>query len=381
MKATVSLQTLADYDPREVMAALRRLLAPLGGMAAFVRPGQKVLIKPNMLAGKDPEKAVTTHPEIVRAVILLAQEAGGIVSVGDSPGVGNSRQVAERCGILPVISATGARFAPFEESVRIDPQAGSTFHQLEIARDILDAEVIINLPKLKTHQMMGMTGAVKNLYGAVVGLRKARIHLQAGADKAFFALMLLELAERLTPALSIVDAVLAMEGDGPGSGEPRDCGLLLAGAAPLAVDTVAAHLTGLDRHRLWVQEMATQTGRPYTRLDEIEIVGMDPATLSIRPFKPSRTTGLHFGLPEWLRRPLGRSLVARPVVDRRSCTACGVCVASCPPQAMALQGKSLQIDESRCILCFCCHELCPRGALHTRQGLLLRLFSRLRLAR
>ena len=138
MKAQVTLGRCASYQRAEVEQALDTLLAPAGGMAAFVSPGQRVLIKPNMLAAKEPERAVTTHPEIVRAVIRLVQRTGGQVAVGDSPGVGSPLQVARRCGILAVIEETGAEFAPFSESVRIRPQ-GSTFHQPEIARDILDA--------------------------------------------------------------------------------------------------------------------------------------------------------------------------------------------------------------------------------------------------
>ena len=219
----VSLQQLSSYEPSAVSAALERLLAPLGGMGNFVTPGQKVLIKPNLLAGKAPEKAVTTHPELVRAVIKLAQQAGGIVSLGDSPGIGSPQNVARKCGIMAVVEETGINFAPFTESVKISPRSG-TFQELEIAQDIINAEVIINLPKLKTHQMMGMTCAIKNMFGAVVGLRKPRLHLQAGTDKAFFALMLLELCEQLAPQLSIVDAVVGMEGEGPGSGNPVEIG-------------------------------------------------------------------------------------------------------------------------------------------------------------
>lgn len=377
MKTKVVLEKLPVYDRSGAELALERLLAPLGGMEAFVKPGQRVLIKPNMLSGKSPDKAVTTHPEIVRAVICAAQTAGGIVSVGDSPGVGTARQVAARCGILAVVEETGATFAPFEESVEIAPRGG-TFHRLELAREVLDADVVINLPKLKTHQMMGMTCGVKNLFGAVVGLRKPRIHLQAGADKAFFALMLLELADRIRPALTIVDAVTCMEGDGPGSGDPVQVGVLLAGAEPLAVDVIAAELTGLAPRSIWTLEQARATGRPFSRREEIELLGVPLHQLRPRTFKAAKQTDLHFGLPERLRRPLRRALTARPVVDHQACRRCGICVTSCPPRAMSLHANRVQIDEHRCILCFCCHELCPYGALHTRQGILLRLFGRLR---
>ncbi len=372
MKERVVLQAAADYHRPQVEAAVERLLAPLGGMAAFVRPGQKVLLKPNMLSGKEPAKAVTTHPEIVRAVIRQVQQAGGIVSVGDSPGIGTPRQVAARCGILPVIEETGAAFAPFAESVKIRPRGG-TFHELEIARDLLDADVVINLPKLKTHQMMGLTAGVKNLFGAVVGIRKPRLHLQAGTDKAFFALMLLELAEQIRPALTLVDAIAAMEGEGPGSGDPVHIGVLLAGASPLAVDTVATALVGLSPEAVWTQKVALQTGRAGCRLEEVEILGDRLETLRVRGFRQAKATDVNFGLPPLLKNVLKNSLTARPVPDLQLCKRCGICVEACPPQAMEINDSELHIDYPRCIRCFCCQELCPHGALLTRQGLLLRL--------
>jgi uncharacterized protein (DUF362 family)/NAD-dependent dihydropyrimidine dehydrogenase PreA subunit len=372
MKPAVSLQALADYCPAAVAPALDALLAPLGGMAAFVHPGQKVLLKPNMLAGRAPEKAVTTHPEILRAVIRAARAAGGIISVGDSPGVGAPEQVARRCGLLSVIEEEGARFAPFAESVRVRV-GGGTFHELELARDILDADVVINLPKLKTHQMMGLTCGVKNLFGAVVGMRKVRLHLQAGTDKAFFALMLLELAEHIAPALTIVDAVVAMEGDGPGSGEPVPVGALLASASPLAVDTAAAALLGLPPTTNWTQKVAAEGGRPGTALEELELHGTPLQNLRVPHFRPAKTTDVNFGLPAFIKRPLKNALTARPAPDRLNCVRCGLCVEHCPPQAMRIAGDRLEIDYARCIRCFCCQELCPHGALLTEQGLLLRL--------
>ena len=372
MTQKVSLRAVPDYSRQAVESGLTALLAPLGGMEAFVRPGQKVLLKPNMLQGKSPDKAVTTHPEVVRAVIREVQRCGGIVSVGDSPGVGSPHQVAARCGILPVVEETGAAFAPFQESVPVRAGSG-TFHELEIARDILDAEVVINLPKLKTHQMMGLTCGVKNLFGAVVGMRKPRLHLQAGTDKAFFALMLLELAERIRPALTIVDAVTGMEGDGPGSGDPVHIGALLAGASPLAVDTVAIELVGMSCEAVWTQKLARKNALPGSRPQEVELVGEALENLRPASFRPAKVTDVSFGLPAFVKNPLRNTISARPVADMSLCRRCGVCVESCPPQAMRIEGDRLQIDYDRCIRCFCCQELCPQGALLTRQGLLLRL--------
>ncbi len=372
--ARVSLQALADYDPAAVKASLTRLLDPLGGIQRFVKPGQNVLLKPNMLAGKVPEKAVTTHPEILRAVIELAQDAGGSVRVGDSPGIGSPENVARKCGILEVIEATGVRFAPFEESIKVRPRGG-TFHELEVARDILDADVIINLPKLKTHQMMGLTCAVKNMFGAVVGLRKPRLHLQAGTDKSFFALMLLELCEELAPALNIVDAVVGMEGEGPGSGEPVQIGALLAGSNAQAVDTVATELVGLRPRQVWTQQKALDTDRPFTRIEQLELVGHPLEGLKIDNFRPAKMTDVNFGLKGIFKNTLKHSITARPAVDKSLCKLCNDCVTHCPPEAMKIENRQLQIDYDRCIRCFCCQELCPHGALMTKQGLLLKLHN------
>lgn len=373
----VSLQHLTSYRRDPVEDAVRELLTPLGGMAAFVKPGQKVLLKPNMLAGKEPDKAVTTHPEVVRAVILLAQEAGGIVSVGDSPGIGNPQAVARKCGIMQVIEETGATFAPFERTTTLHPQ-GTTLQQLDVACDILEADVVINLPKLKTHQMMGLTCAVKNMFGAVVGLRKPGMHLQAGTNKEFFALILLELCETLAPALTIVDAVIGMEGEGPGSGDPVQIGALIDGKSPLAVDTLALELVGLKGGQVYTQQQAIASGRPYTRLDELEIVGAALDQMRISNFRPAKITDIDFGIPGFFGGHLKQLLTARPRVDHSTCQLCNACVTHCPAHVMRIEKERLVIDHDHCIRCFCCQELCPFGALSTQQGLLLRLSSLLR---
>ena len=371
MSLCVSMQALPDYHPSHVEGALQLLLEPLGGIAHFVKPGHNVLIKPNLLAGKSPVKAVTTHPEIVRQLIQLAQRAGGSVVVGDSPGLGKPESVARKCGIMQVVEETGARFASFQESVPVNLATG-TFHQLEVAREALEADVIINLPKLKTHQMMGYTGAVKNLFGLVVGMRKARLHLQAGTDKTFFALMLLELAERFKPALSIMDAVVGMEGNGPGSGDPVQLGALLASSHPMALDTVATAMVNLPEQSVWTQRVARQTGRQGVDLAEIELLGVPLANLKTTRFRPAKSSDVNFGLPRPVKNLIKNAISAQPEITL-DCQLCGHCVTHCPPQAMTMSKRGVTIDYARCIRCFCCQELCPHAAIATRQGVLLRL--------
>lgn len=372
MREQVVISKVPDYEPTRLRETIKSQIDALGGIESFVKPGQTVLIKPNMLAGKPPEKAVTTHPEVVRAVIEEVLSAGARVIVGDSPGIGKSEQVVRKCGIMQVIEETGATFTPFTESVML-PSGTGVFQHLEIAREVLDADVIINLPKLKTHQMMGLTCGIKNMFGAVVGMRKIRLHLQAGTNKEFFALMLLELAEYLAPALTLVDGVTAMEGDGPGSGDPIHVGALLASRSMLAVDTVACDLLRLPPKSAWTQKVAMQSSRPHCRMDEIELFGDSIDSLRPVKFKPAKSTDVNFSLPGFLKKPLKKSLTARPEPDHELCIRCCECVKSCPPQAMVIKDEKLQIDFDRCIRCFCCQELCPYGALETKQGLLLRI--------
>jgi ferredoxin len=203
-------------------------------------------------------------------------------------------------------------------------------------------------------------------------MRKVRLHLQAGADPAFFALMLLELAERFPPALSIMDAVVGMEGNGPGSGDPVQLGALLASPHPLALDTVATTLVGLNERQVWTQRVARETGRPGSCITDITVFGPEPATLRPKRFRPAPTSDVGFGLPAPLKRTLRRALTARPEIAG-NCVRCGDCVRHCPPHAMTLADRGVQIDDRACIRCFCCQELCPHGAIVTRQGVLLRI--------
>lgn len=370
----VALARCQNYTLELVRDQLRQLLAPLGGMGRFVQPGQRVLLKPNLLAGKPPEAAVTTHPAVVQAVAEQVQEAGGLVLVGDSPGIGSLERVAEKSGILKAVQAVGAQLVPFQATEQVS--CSGVFRQFELSRDYLAADLVINLPKLKTHEMMTLTCGVKNLYGAVVGAAKAGLHLTAGRSKELFAGLLLEIAQARPVALTIVDAIVAMEGDGPNSGTPRQTGWLLAGRNPVAVDLVAARLAGIPPALLPVEQEAVRRGLPGSRWEELELVGepFEP----VDPFRLPQGLDLQFGLPGFLKNLLRHQLTPLPAADPQICVLCGVCRDACPPQAITITKTALKVDSGRCIRCWCCRELCPRHALVVKRGLLLRLLSRQR---
>lgn len=374
----VSLLRHDNYRPEDTLAALRRLLDPLGGMRRFVKPGDRVVLKPNLVFGRDPAKAVNTHPEIVRATALLALEAGaGRVAIGDSPGYGSVRAAARAAGIAAVADELGIDIVEFTPVETIDP--GRSFQRLELARELLEADVVVNLPKFKTHGQMLLSLAVKNLFGAVPGARKLQWHYRAGRDKALFARALNEIALAVRPRLSIVDAVLAMDGTGPGSGRPRRADFLAAGADPWAVDAVLMDVLGLERRLLFTLADAEKNG-PRDWLGAAA-VGAEPA--SLRPSDwdlPELVTAQMHGafieerlprLAAWLR-----DRVSPPPFPKKSCTRCGYCATICPAKAIAVREERIVIDGQACIRCYCCHELCQMdGMAMPRGGLVARLLG------
>ena len=356
-----------------VESALGRLLEPLGGMRRFVSPGDRVLLKPNMLSGKPPEAAVTTHPEVVRAVVRLVIEAGGVPLIGDSPGVGLYRSVVEKTGLSAVAQETGAEIVEFTDPQEVP--ARGMFRRFELARPYLEADKLINLPKLKTHEMMTLTCAVKNLFGAVVGPAKAGWHLKAGADREVFARMLVEISQVRVPELTIVDGIVAMEGNGPGSGDPRPLGVLLAGTDPVAIDLIAAEITGIPTQLRYTERAARELGLPGSDRLRVTTVGVPLDQVQVTDFRLPPVADVQFGLPRFLKSRLRHHFTPQLYATSR-CRACGICVAACPPQAMRIVGKSVKIERQKCIHCFCCRELCPDNALTIKEGMLLRLWRK-----
>src|SRR3990172_5856481 len=217
MKSSVSIVKVHSYNEEEVWIGLRKSIDLIGGIKNFVKNGDRVLLKPNLLYGKPPEKAVTTHPSIVRGMVEIVREAGGVPSIGDSPGMESLGKAAEKSGIKRVADETGCPLVEFNHPVLPKKGTDQFFKQLEIDRSVLEADVIINLPKWKTHGQMLLTLGVKNLFGCIPGPRKALWHLKAGQDQKLFARMLIDVYLTVRPALTILDGIVGMDGNGPGS--------------------------------------------------------------------------------------------------------------------------------------------------------------------
>jgi uncharacterized protein (DUF362 family)/Pyruvate/2-oxoacid:ferredoxin oxidoreductase delta subunit len=367
----VAVVKTSNYDTAEVERGIRTAIDLAGGMATFVKQGQKVLIKPNMLESGHRDFLVTTHPEVVRAVIRLVKEAGGIPWVGDSPAFESTQKVAEKTGIAAVCREEGASLVSFDETCHVSYAAGKMAQGFSLAKACVDADVIISVAKMKTHSLTGITGAVKNLFGTIVGAEKAQYHLRM-QKHADFATWLVDLAVYLQPALSIIDGVRAMEGQGPRNGGVYEAGLVLAGANPFAVDAAMRRVMGFEGNGLPVETEAAKRG--LLRLEDLELWG-DGRELVLRFAPPHTYENLEDVVPPWLVAAARRELTAWPMVDDAKCIRCGRCVAHCPPQAMVLRGKVI-IDRAKCIRCYCCQELCPADAVQLKKGRLLRWWLR-----
>lgn len=369
----ISIISVDRYELPLLRLALLRLLEPLGGISAFINPGDRVLLKPNMLAAKEPDKAVTTHPALVQVVAELVRESGGIVLIGDSPGIGSFLRVADKSGINTAARESGAALVEFSGAINL--QGIGIFRSISIARAYYDADKIINLPKLKTHEMMTLTCAVKNLFGAVIGTEKAGWHLKAGSSRELFARLLLEIYLLKKPTLNIVDAIIAMEGNGPGSGDPIKRSLLIAGVNPVAVDVIAGELAGIPAELLPIEQEAAKMGLAGALRNEIELCGVDIHTIPKIRFKLPSGLDAQFGLPPFLAKALKNQLTAYPEADKEVCVLCGICLDACPPVAITIQNSALSVDNARCIRCWCCRELCPHNAMRIRRGLLLKVLT------
>ncbi len=368
MRSLVSLRGVKSYDPAAVVEALWATLAPLGGMAAFVRPGQKVLLKPNLLAGFAPERAVTTHPAVVRAAILLVQEAGGIPLVGDSPGVGSLAFVARRCGVTAVLEETGAKLADFSTPRDFEGPEGRVAKRLTLAQALADADVLVTLPKLKTHGQMTQTGALKNQFGLIPGMLKTRWHFRLQRPE-WLAALLLDIHRIARPVLAIMDAIEGMEGKGPSGGRPRFLGAILASRDLAAVDTLACHLIGLEPRHVPALEAARWAGLGTTTLAGLEVVGEDWRRLRKPDFE--KVTKLEdllriVPLPQGVLRLVREQWTLRPRIVGGRCKHCGVCRDGCPVSPPAIDPDAPadhQIKDAACIRCYCCHEFCPHQAI------------------
>jgi uncharacterized protein (DUF362 family)/Pyruvate/2-oxoacid:ferredoxin oxidoreductase delta subunit len=373
----VALVACADYEQEHADAAVREALDLLGGIGRFVKPGDRVLLKINLLANTAPDAAVTTHPAIVRAVIRQVRAAEGVPVVGDCggtegpPSEARFRAACAVAGITQVCEAEDAELVHLSaRSVQIHNPEGLAFKRFEIAEEVMRADVVINLPKLKTHGLCLFTGGVKNIFGCLPGLTKMQMHARA-QDADTFSQMLVDLMLAVSPALTIMDAVVGMDGNGPRSGDPKEIGAILASSDPVALDAVACEMVGIKPFLVATTRLAHERGVGIGDLERIEVRGESLEAMAVADFRlPPGPSG--FLQAKGALQFLKRRLVAKPVVMVDRCKACWTCVRHCPVQALSEKGQAPIIDYDTCIRCYCCQELCPSDAIDLKRPLLAR---------
>jgi len=373
MKSSVSIVKCQDYGDDRVLSALRQSIDLIGGIQAYVRKGNRVLLKPNLLFGKSPEKAVTTHPSILRGMIQIVREAEGVPSIGDSPSVGSLTWTAEKTGIKAVADEMKCPLVEFNRPVLPPKGGGKTFKQLEVDQAVVEADVIINLPKFKTHSLTLLTLGVKNLFGCIPGPKKPLWHLRAGEDQKTFAKILLDVYEVIRPSLTLLDGIVGMEGNGPNSGRPIPIGLILASGDSLSLDQIVCDLLGISRESLLTNRVAFEQGMGR---DPIDVFGERVEDLKISNFQFPALSQPNWKLPGFLSKTLKNALTSKPTIDEEACKSCDRCAEICPPKALARRGKDLFFDYGQCIRCLCCLEVCPEGAISIKPGWALKLVGR-----
>ena len=379
----VSVVPLGEYDIERARAALTELLAPIGGLD-FVAPGAVVIIKANLVSAMKPDETATTHPVLLSALCDMLRERGaGEIIIGDSPGglytASHLARVYNATGVHECEAHGATLNNDFTESEARFPEA-KVCNAFSYTTYLDRADVIINFCKLKSHGMMGMSCAAKNIFGVVPGVTKPEYHYRFPSYEDF-ADMLLDLDEYFHPALSIVDAVVGMEGNGPTAGTPKKMGALLASRSPHTLDMVAARLIGYDPFEIPTLEAARRRGMVPETDGELTVYG-ELAPLLVPDFErvtERRSLGFWSSSKNPIMSIVGKLvskiLATKPYLKRDMCVGCGVCKNICPAKAIVIKDGKAIIDRKKCIRCFCCQEFCPKSAMKVKKTLIASMFQ------
>ncbi len=360
--AKVSIVKCENYEHPKVKTAILESLELIGGLEKLVKPEDTVLLKVNVIAGFPPERAATTHPAVVGAMVEIVKEAGGIPWVGDSSGAyGFTAQSLELSGIKKACEDFGGKLINFESTgtypVKVN---GRVLNTINVAKPVIDCDVLVSLPKMKTHMLTKYTGAVKNFYGVIPGGGKAAIHRQAPTEESL-SHAVVDIYSALKPELAVMDGIVGMEGDGATNGTPIASGVILSSTDCVALDAVASEVMGFSFRDILTTRFAHERELGVGELDKIEVMGEKINDARVI-FKKSRRT--YYKLPTFLGKFVFKNAenMSKVEISGEDCKKCNICFESCPVSAITLEPEPF-IDQEKCIKCYCCHELCRNGAV------------------
>lgn len=376
IKNELSITKCKSYEISSVRKSILDLLKPFGGIRHFVKPNTIVLLKPNMLSCKSPDFAATTHPAIVEVVANLCIEIGAKVIIGDSPPVifGKAEKYWRETGFKDVADKTGAELLCFEkdekETLKINTNNKSI--DVHVIKTLFNVDTVINLPKMKTHNLTRITGAVKNYYGLIPGLEKARWH-SIFSNSIQFGNFIADFASKIPTHLSIMDAIEAMEGQGPAGGNVIKPGLLLASPHPVCIDLAFCKISNITSESVPVLKRCKQIGFGPNSLEEVKIHGdLFPLTHYDVP-----DSFFVYRMPSFVVASLRKFVWARPQLTG-VCIKCGRCIKVCPAGAISIEEGKALFNKEKCVSCFCCMEVCPQDAIEMKLSPLLKIAKKLK---
>ena len=365
IKKRVAIVRCESYDEDEVYKALKKGIDLLGGVNKFFKKGERILLKPNVLFGEDPKKASLTHPAVFNAMIRVLKDRIKLV-YGDSPGFGSSLASLKNSGMKKVADKYKIELGDFENGKNVDFPEGKICKKFLIANAFFNVDGVVNIPKMKTHNLTRISGAVKNQFGFVVGLNKAKCHARFPNSIAF-SKMLVDLSLFLKTRLHVMDGIVAMEGNGPRAGNPISMNCLIISEDPVAVDATFLKMINFDPTMVPTCKYGGMYGLGTYNPKEIEYVGEDLEKFINKKFDIKKeslvnTTFLGF-IPAFIRN----WFASKPVIDSNKCVKCGICAKACPigEKALCFQDKTKPpvYNYNNCIRCFCCQEMCPHRAI------------------
>ena len=365
----VSIVKCENYDPQNVKHAIRKSLDLIGGIEKLIKPDDNVLLKVNVIVGFPPERAATTHPSVVRAMVEIVKEAGGNPWVGDSSGAyGYTAQSLELSGIKKATEEAGGKLINFESTGAYNFEVnGKILTSVNIAKPVIDCDVLVSLPKMKTHMMTKYTGAVKNFYGVIPGSGKAAIHRLAATEENF-SNAVIDIYSILKPKLAIMDGIVGMEGEGATNGTPIESKVILSSPDCVSLDAISSEIMGFSHKDILTTCIAHDRGLGIGELDRIEISGEKIVDVKM-DFKKSKH--IYYKLPKILGNFMFKSVenISKVEISKDDCKKCKICFNSCPASAITLEPHPF-IDQKKCIKCYCCHELCRNGAVKLKTSFL-----------
>ncbi len=379
--ATVSLEKCTAYVYDDVRRGIQQSIADLGGLSTYVAPGERVLLKVNMLMKKRPEEATTTHPVFVKALADELLDYGCEVLIGDSPGGpfndGVLKGIYKVCGYEDIANESAVTLNWNFGQRDVKNPKGHLLKQLTVVDFLRDVDKVISVSKLKTHGMMRFTGAVKNMFGVIPGLLKAEYHFKM-PDVKDFSQMLVDVCLYAEPVLSFMDGIVGMEGAGPSGGEPRLIGAIIASDSPYHLDVIATQLVGVDPASVPTIERCVETQIIKSDYSDIDLKGHAITEWSIEDFKIPNIRSIEFfnQLPGPIKRMADKALRPRPMFRHGKCIGCGDCAEACPPHVIEMKERLPYVDLEGCIRCFCCQELCPAVAIDIKRPWLMKIIAK-----